>query len=121
MNQVTARYLLDGIDGTTWRQTTVLRCKLLCAEPVLLLESGSDPDFLWNGSPRHETSHDDDENQDRGQHESEADRAREEDSGIAAREKHRAAQVLFHEGAEDEAEKKRRGLALELGEDVAQH
>jgi hypothetical protein len=32
MNQVTAPYPLDGIDGTTWRQTTVLQLQVTVRE-----------------------------------------------------------------------------------------
>ncbi len=41
--------------------------------------------------------------------------------GIAAREQHRAAQVLLHQRPEHVAQQQRRGLAFELDEDVAEH
>ena len=67
------------------------------------------------------------EDQQRGEHEGEANGAGEEDGGVAARGEHGAAQVFLHQGPDDVAEQQRRGKpneamldeALTVGTDVA--
>src|SRR3989449_1962641 len=71
--------------------------------------------------PAHRGRDHDGEDQRRADHEHEAQGARDEHAWIAAREQHRAPQVLFHERSEDVAENERRRLAFELDERVAEH
>src|SRR5688572_7471571 len=97
-----------GLEGQVWaaagrlaassaprktRRRTVLLCVFYERLVALLADRGQ---------------HDDHQQDRRGDHEAEADRLGEEGHRIAARQQHRAAQVLFHQRPQDEAQDQRR-------------